>query len=532
MDGRLRSLTQRYSLRHLAVPAVAVGLFFVWFETVFRAATPLVDESSTPLSGWFLVARADVPWITSLVAGCLVAFAVAGVLRVRARRPSGHAETSERLRLPRRCAACCVAGGLLMAAGSVAIVVADGASWASVVGGAAAGVGMVLLLGSWLPASVCYDGAEALLVTLMSVLASIAVMLLVTLLDDAAALALLVACPLASSACALAALRSDLRLRPSVAVLVGKAADAGTAKPLPAAAEASRRQPSDFEVVRPALLNPRSIAVLLSVFSSFLVLGIIGIDMDMTLGSASYWYVNLAGVVNMALLAATLLLFDRDRLQSVLALVVSTAIASMPLSLAFLGETFCFVLTKVAGFCAYALAMLHIVENGAGQRDPDGHMARGLTLLALVAADMAAGLSLGDLLRRAAGPDGVAQLLPLVAVALLYLVFIVYVLFVAGGTRKIKHVITGSFDDEAELARVRRDVILQGHPDVSARESDVLLLLLQGYPTARIAGELCISENTAKTHVRHIYAKLKVNSRAQLMALAEETPYEPARRGR
>lgn len=526
-QGRLRALTQRYNLLALAVPATAVGLFFVWFETVFRAATPLVDETSTPLTGWFLVARADVPWITSLAVGCLAALAAAVALRVRGRRPPVCGTSA----LPRLCASCCVAGGLLMAAGSAAVVLADGASWAAVAGGASAGLGMVLLLGSWTPASMCYEGAEALLVTFVSVLASILVMLLVTLLDDVAALVLLVACPLACCGLSLAALRADLWSRPSAAALAGRPGEVPGGASGTSVKGAAAPAPADPESVRPSPLDPQSVAVLLSIFSSFLVLGIIGIDMDMTLGSASYWYVNLAGVVNMLLLGATLLFFDRDRLRSVLALVVSTAIASMPLSLAFLGETFCFVLTKVSGFCAYALAMLHLTEEGSGRRDPCGHAAHCLVLLAAVAADMAVGLALGDLLRRSAGPDGVEPLLPLVAVALLYLVFIVYVLFVAGGTKKIKHVITGSFDDEAELARVRRDVILQDFPGISARESDVLLLLLQGYPASRIADELCVSENTAKTHIRHIYAKMKVNSRAQLMAVAERVPYEPARKG-
>lgn len=524
--GRPHALTRRYSLSKLTVPAVAVGLFFVWFETVFRAATPPIDESSTVLSGWLLVARADVPWITSLAAGCCVALAGAAVLRACGRRAPGVAVALRGRGLPLLCTACCVAGGLLMAGGSVVVVLVDGASWASVAGGGATGLGTVLLLGSWVPASACYEDAEALLVTFMSVVASIVVMLLVSLLNEAAALVLLVVCPLGSCACTLTAQRVDLRVRPAASALA-----AGGFHPRDAAAQSEPMLPSDPEVVRPSFFGPQGVTVLLSVFSSFLVLGVIGIDMDMMIGSASYWYVNLAGVVNAALLAATLLLFDRYRLQSVLALVVSTAIASMPLSLAFFGETFCFVLTKVSGFCAYALAMLCVVENGATQRDLRGHTAWFLVLLAAVAADMAVGLVLGDLLRRTAGSEDVRPLLPLVAVALLYLVFIVYVLFVAGGTRKIKHIITGSFDDEAELARVRRDVILQDFPDISVRESDVLLLLLQNYPTTRIAAELCISENTAKTHIRHIYGKMKVNSRAQLMAVAERVSYEPARKG-
>ena len=56
---------------------------------------------------------------------------------------------------------------------------------------------------------------------------------------------------------------------------------------------------------------------------------------------------------------------------------------------------------------------------------------------------------------------------------------------------------------------------------LTRREEDVLALLAQGKSVPRIEQELCISNGTAKSHVRHIYAKLDVHSRDELIQLVE-----------
>jgi len=55
---------------------------------------------------------------------------------------------------------------------------------------------------------------------------------------------------------------------------------------------------------------------------------------------------------------------------------------------------------------------------------------------------------------------------------------------------------------------------------LSSREMEVLVCLSQGKTTAQIAAELYISENTVKTHVRSILAKLGVRSRTEAAAHA------------
>jgi two-component system, NarL family, response regulator LiaR len=55
---------------------------------------------------------------------------------------------------------------------------------------------------------------------------------------------------------------------------------------------------------------------------------------------------------------------------------------------------------------------------------------------------------------------------------------------------------------------------------LTCRETDVLNLLVQGYPNKAIARTLHISEDTVKTHIHHIMSKLGVQSRTQAILTA------------
>lgn len=59
---------------------------------------------------------------------------------------------------------------------------------------------------------------------------------------------------------------------------------------------------------------------------------------------------------------------------------------------------------------------------------------------------------------------------------------------------------------------------------MSRREEAVCSLLAEGYSNKEIATKLCISENTVKTHTRHIYRKLAVTNRQELRDLLKKTP--------
>jgi len=62
-------------------------------------------------------------------------------------------------------------------------------------------------------------------------------------------------------------------------------------------------------------------------------------------------------------------------------------------------------------------------------------------------------------------------------------------------------------------------IVEPGHAKLSPREQQVIDYLSQGYTYKKIAGELKVSYATVHTHIRHIYKKLRVNSRTSAAAL-------------
>jgi len=54
---------------------------------------------------------------------------------------------------------------------------------------------------------------------------------------------------------------------------------------------------------------------------------------------------------------------------------------------------------------------------------------------------------------------------------------------------------------------------------LTARQAEVVALLLQGLSNLEIADALFVDVNTVKTHLRHAYKALGVRSRSQALAL-------------
>ncbi len=52
---------------------------------------------------------------------------------------------------------------------------------------------------------------------------------------------------------------------------------------------------------------------------------------------------------------------------------------------------------------------------------------------------------------------------------------------------------------------------------LTSREFDVLCRLMQGKSNREIADDICLSENTIKSHLQHLFDKLNVNNRAQII---------------
>lgn len=72
------------------------------------------------------------------------------------------------------------------------------------------------------------------------------------------------------------------------------------------------------------------------------------------------------------------------------------------------------------------------------------------------------------------------------------------------------------------LQAVRRSQSDRNRGLLSEREVEVLKCLARGQTTAQIAHGLFISENTVKTHIRHILEKMEVNNRAEAVARAAQ----------
>lgn len=71
-------------------------------------------------------------------------------------------------------------------------------------------------------------------------------------------------------------------------------------------------------------------------------------------------------------------------------------------------------------------------------------------------------------------------------------------------------------------AAVSGDSTFVAENTLSSREMEVLICLAQGKTTMQIARELYISENTVKTHVRHILEKLEASNRAEAVSKATQ----------
>ena len=90
----------------------------------------------------------------------------------------------------------------------------------------------------------------------------------------------------------------------------------------------------------------------------------------------------------------------------------------------------------------------------------------------------------------------------------------------------IKQVVAGKSvlapEVTAQVFRLVRSGQLGSANLLTDREVDVLRYLARGLTTSQTGTELFISENTVKTHVRHILEKLEVSNRAEAVARATQ----------
>jgi two-component system nitrate/nitrite response regulator NarL len=71
-------------------------------------------------------------------------------------------------------------------------------------------------------------------------------------------------------------------------------------------------------------------------------------------------------------------------------------------------------------------------------------------------------------------------------------------------------------------AMLRRETGLRDlRQALTNRELDIVRMIALGLRNAEIAGRLCVSEGTVKSHLHHVYEKLGVNGRIDLLLLAQ-----------
>ena len=72
-----------------------------------------------------------------------------------------------------------------------------------------------------------------------------------------------------------------------------------------------------------------------------------------------------------------------------------------------------------------------------------------------------------------------------------------------------------------QMSEGRRAWSLPKARGLSARETEVLALVLKGRDLPYIAEKLVVSKNTVRTHMRNIYAKLGVHSKQEVIDLVD-----------
>ena len=62
----------------------------------------------------------------------------------------------------------------------------------------------------------------------------------------------------------------------------------------------------------------------------------------------------------------------------------------------------------------------------------------------------------------------------------------------------------------------------EAFPELTSREVEILDLIAQGHTNPKIAARLCVSPNTVRNHISHIFTKLQVADRAHAIVRARE----------
>ena len=134
-------------------------------------------------------------------------------------------------------------------------------------------------------------------------------------------------------------------------------------------------------------------------------------------------------------------------------------------------------------------------------------------------------LALVPNVEQAISANGQATYEALIVVAFLVLIVCTYQLNRVIDGKQTELIVEGAF----ELTEQRLEPLyasLGERYGLTAREMEVFRLIAKGYSRPAICEELFISESTARSHAHHIYQKMGIHSRDELIALLEEAARE------
>ena len=267
------------------------------------------------------------------------------------------------------------------------------------------------------------------------------------------------------------------------------------------------------------------IAVASLAFSGFIT----GLTWDPLLSDETNWrvaFVEVVGVVAGALLACIILLLGSKtgeirRLHLLVGAALPMAIALLIIvpvvKLMVQGPAVAIVSTILSALSFALISAIAFIEICCLAHTFDADASRCGAATLLIASCCAA---LGMTLINVVGTGG-RMLCFLLEAAFFTAIAISYALMAHTGSTQTtaENNVGGEVGTETDLAQ--RCGSLAQQKGLSPRETDVLLLLARGYGSTHIANELGISENTVRTHVRHIYEKLGVGGREALIALVD-----------
>ena len=180
----------------------------------------------------------------------------------------------------------------------------------------------------------------------------------------------------------------------------------------------------------------------------------------------------------------------------------------------------------VAVGCSFRVLLWVVIAVAVWRRHTSpvvGYLAYVLFVLAVPASRLAS-LAFGGLPARTVGALTEPGTIVGFAAAMLFVLAVVFVAANVWGMRRaLQHDASESVAGGSGAASARVDALaaLAAERGLTGREAEVLELVCSGY-SARHAGErLGISESTVVSHVTHIYRKLGVSSRQELVALVE-----------